>query len=253
MKMSLRISTRKGKIVRVFTILELLIVISVIAILASLLLPALNSAREKAQAITCTGNLKQIGAAFVIYSGEYFPVAARDQWGNPGSFAWLFEQDFYSLIKGGKGKNYFCPTSIGKLSALFVNGNAHYNTYGAKIGPWHVAYENKYATTNRPYLTVGDLDDSGERMCARSLLLVGKLRNPSDYFFVTDSMRSDSNHLSFWKIDRNDSRFGFGAVHARRANTLCADGHVAALSASEITRLSEKSPFVYDMSGTVIQ
>lgn len=60
-----------------FTMIELLIVISVIAILAGLLLPALNKAKLKAQAILCTSNLKQVGLTLGMYAddnNEYFPA-----------------------------------------------------------------------------------------------------------------------------------------------------------------------------------
>lgn len=63
------VRTRKRK--TIFTLIELLVVISIIAILAAILLPVLNKTRERARSINCTGNLKSIGQAVVLYASDY--------------------------------------------------------------------------------------------------------------------------------------------------------------------------------------
>ncbi|NLX06649.1 MAG: DUF1559 domain-containing protein [Phycisphaerae bacterium] len=71
-----------------FTLIELLVVVAIIAVLVSMLLPALSAARERAQSVVCMSNLKQLGHGFAIYEGEFnsLPLGFR---------GWTFRPDWY--------------------------------------------------------------------------------------------------------------------------------------------------------------
>ena len=91
---------------RWFTLIDLLVVISIIAILAALLLPALAKAKEQARSTTCTNNMKQICYGIIIYADENSDVMPWSPKDNQQGRRLSDNQVFAYVVAGGSGLSF---------------------------------------------------------------------------------------------------------------------------------------------------
>ncbi len=143
MTMKIQCSIRTGKSGNFnFTLIELLVVIAIIAILASMLLPALNSARSRAQSIRCVNNLKQIAQTKELYFSDYNGalIVAKDA-GTQGYFTTFLSGYTNNTVGGmkqvsmldGRDGIYFCPTASRNITPSDDYYKDTFSTYGTPL------------------------------------------------------------------------------------------------------------------------
>ena len=170
-----------------FTLIELLVVIAIIAILASMLLPALNKAREKAQRTDCASNLRNIYQYQMAYASDF--------------------KDFFTP-RGGWGTLY--TGWYDNLNRLYVNNNKLFKC---------PTYQNwEY---NERWLGYGINYEPGA-VSNNTTTLYTKIKNPSTKLFLADADRGSWDCFAI----RPGYDYPVGSRHEQGTPTVWVDGHV---------------------------
>lgn len=199
-----------------FTIIELLVVAAIIAVLAAMLLPAMNRARDMAKSVKCKSNLRQIGLAVISYSGDYAdwaPCATANEAAGLHWFKFLGDDKYLQPYQKGSSV-YRCP--------LFGDSGV----YG---------YRRSMQRSNE-YFRIGAARPSGS-------LGSGPWKNSSAMILLGDSIcRTEliaGRMLQFYFLDDNNfGQLANGMPHFRhhhQANLAWADGSVRDISPTELS------------------
>ncbi len=214
-----------------FTLVELLIVIAIIGILAAMLLPALNSAREKARSSQCLGNLKQILLAHLQYAGDAndcFIIGKLTQAG--GTDGYPFERATQYLLhlgylgpsatKPNSEQRVFRRNSIGVCPAwgFFQSKTSPYGTYNNNF-TWE--YQGTYGYNNHsfdyfggPYIRLTKV-----KTASQNAPLFDMLNNYEIYdSYHNPYSPSENKRVGPWHLGGTNA--GFFDGHARSYKTL---------------------------------